>query len=137
MSISTAKQAAFTNTVLGAFAVLGVFGIVGLVLTAMLGLEEPNSTLLVLSSVLLFAAPLATLVHLSVTRDLTREEKRIWIQQLTGRRAAWAFADYLTCHDRRATAKRLVEEALARRRAEEGLPSPAAGSPDKPAGTGR
>lgn len=106
MPTSTAKQAGLTNTVLAAFAVLGVFGMVGLAVTALLGFEEPNSTLLVFSAVLLFAAPVA------------------WIQQLTGRRAAWAFSDYLTCHDRRATAKKLVEEALARRRAKEDLSSP-------------
>jgi hypothetical protein len=137
MPTSTPKQAAFANAVLGALAVLGVFGMVGLAVTALLGFEEPNSTLLVFSSVLLFAAPVGILAHLSVTRELTRQEKRIWFQQLTGRRAAWAFSGYLTCHDRRATAKRLAEEQAARRQAKEGLPSPPAVSSDKPAGTGQ
>jgi hypothetical protein len=37
---------------------------VGLAVTAMLGFEEPNNTLLLFSSVLIFAATVAMLVHL-------------------------------------------------------------------------
>jgi Mn2+/Fe2+ NRAMP family transporter len=93
---------------LRAFALSSAAGIVGLALTAFLGFEEPDTTLVVVSSVLLFAAPVAMLVHLSLTRELTRQEKRIWLRQLTGRRAARAFSEYLTSQDRRATARRLA-----------------------------
>ena len=110
MSTSRAKQPPFTNRVLGACAVLNLFGMAGLVLTATLAFEEPNTALLLVSSLLLFAAPIAVLLHLASTRELSRQEKRIWIQQLTGRRAPWVFSDYLTSPDRRATAKRLAEE---------------------------
>jgi len=100
------------NTVLGAWCgTLNLFGIAGLVLTATLTFEEPSDILLVVSSMLLFAAPLAVLAHLALTRELSRREKRIWIRQLIGRRAPWALSDYLTFPDRRATAKRLAEEA--------------------------
>jgi hypothetical protein len=82
----------------------------GLVLMATLAFEEPNHALLLVSSLLVFAAPIAAALHLVVTRELSRQEKRIWIRQLTGRRAPWAFSDYLTSPDRRATARRLAEE---------------------------
>jgi hypothetical protein len=112
----TAHHAVVTNRVLAAFAGLSVLGLVGLAGTVLIGFEEPNGTLLLLSSVLVFAAPVAGLVHLGLTRTLTPTEKRIWLHELTGRRAAWALSEYLTCHDRRSTARRLAEEALARRR---------------------
>jgi hypothetical protein len=134
MPTSTVRQPAFTNRVLEAFAILSVFGMVGLAVTALLGFEEANTTLLLFSAVLVFAAPLAILVHLSATRELTRQEKRIWIQQLAGRRAPWVFSDYLTCPDRRAAAKRLAEEpwlAVGRRKPRR---VPRRIRPDKPAG---
>jgi hypothetical protein len=114
MSTSLARQPSFTNRVFGAFAVLSVAGMVGLAVTAVAGFEEPNNTLLLTSFVLMFAAPVAMLVHLTVTGELTPREKRIWIRQLAGPRAARAFSAYLTSYDRSATAERLAAEALAR-----------------------
>jgi len=99
---------------LGAFAVLSVGGMVGLAVTAVVGFEEPNNTLLLTSFVFMLAAPAAMLLHLTVSRQLTPREKRIWIRQLAGPRAARAFSAYLTSHDRGATAERLAAEALAR-----------------------
>jgi hypothetical protein len=113
--VSTTTPSPVVNRVLGALAALSIFGIAGLGLTALFGFETANTMLLIVSSVLVLAAPVAMLVHLSVTRDLTRHEKRIWIRALTGPRAPWAFSDYVTSDDRRATASRLAEEALARR----------------------
>jgi len=63
MSTSLARQPSFTNRVFGAFAVLSVVGMVGLAVTAVAGFEEPNNTLLLTSFVLMFAAPVAMLVH--------------------------------------------------------------------------
>jgi len=99
---------------------MSVFGIVGLAVTAMLGFEEPNNTLFLFSFVLLFAAPMAMLVHLIVGKQLTLREKRIWIHQLAGPHAARAFSAYLTSHDRSATADRLTAEAVARSRDRKG-----------------
>src|SRR5688572_17297117 len=116
MPVSAAPPAA--NKLLATLAVLSLFGIVGLGLTALFGFEKPNSMLLLASSVLVLAAPAAMLVHLCTTRELTRQERRIWIRALTGPRAPWAFSDYASSDDRGATARRLEEEALARRRAD-------------------
>jgi hypothetical protein len=111
-----AKGNRFSATrVLAGLAALSVCGMAGLAALGLLGFEEPDTTLLLISSALVFAAPIAVLVHLGFTRELTREEKRIWIHELTGRRAPWAFSDYVTTEDRRATTRKLSEEAPARR----------------------
>jgi hypothetical protein len=83
---------------------------IGLATTTLVGFEEPNNTLLFASTVLVLAAPLAALVHLSLTSELTRQEKRAWIRGFTGPRAPRLFADYLTSRDRRATARILAEQ---------------------------
>jgi hypothetical protein len=90
--------------------VLFICAIAGLVLTAVFGFEEPNASLLFLSSGLLFAAIFAVLVHLAVTGALTRPQKRVWLTRLTGRRAPWAWGEYLTCDDLRAAAMRFAAE---------------------------
>ena len=95
--------------------VLFICAIAGLALTVLFGFEEPSDRLLLFSSGLLIAAIVAILVHLGVTGSLTRPQKRVWLRRLTGRRAALAWGEYLTCDDLRAAAIRFAEEnALAR-----------------------
>jgi hypothetical protein len=89
MPISAAPPPPAVNKLLAALAVLSLVGIVGLGLTALFGFEKPNSMLLLASSVLVLAAPVTMLVHLCTTRELTRQERRIWIRALTGPRAPW------------------------------------------------
>jgi hypothetical protein len=101
MSTSLARQQpSFINRVFAALAVMSVVGMVVLTVTAIAGFEEPNTTLLLTSLVLVFAAPVAMLVHLTGTRELTGSEKRIWIRELAGPRAARTFSAYLTSHNR-------------------------------------
>ena len=90
--------------------VLFVCALAGLVLTGVFGFEAPNDRLMLLSSSLLFAVLVAVLVHLGVTRALTRQQKGIWLRELTGRRAAWAWGEYLSCDDLRAAANRCAAE---------------------------
>lgn len=84
-------------------------------LTGLFGFEEPNGWLLLLAAALTLAAPAAVFVHLSLTRELTREEKRMWIREFTSPVAASALADYLTATDHRAMTTRRAQ-ARARRR---------------------
>jgi hypothetical protein len=116
MPVSATPPPPAANKLLAALAVLSLFGIVGLGLTALFGFETPNNMLLLVSSVLVLAAPVVMLVHLCTTRELTRQEKRIWIRALTGPRAPWAFSDYVSSDDRAATARRLAEELAKGRR---------------------
>jgi hypothetical protein len=90
--------------------VLFVCGMAGIILTALFGFETPNDTLLGASAALLCGAALTVFVHLGVTRTLTRAQKRRWLRHLTGRKAAWAWSDYVTSDDLGAAALRLSEE---------------------------
>jgi hypothetical protein len=88
-----------------------ILGFAGLTLTVVLGFEEPNSVLLLLSSCLLLVPPAAAFAHLYLTRALTPQQRRIWFEQLTGRRALWAMGEYLTCDDVIAAAARFKEQS--------------------------
>jgi hypothetical protein len=94
-----------------ASAMLTLVGAAALAVTVLLGFEEPNGLLLLIASILLFAAPVTMLTHLAMTNELTREEKRIWLRALTGRRALAACSIYLTCGDRREAIRRLTPPA--------------------------
>src|SRR5258706_9318822 len=106
--MASTKQTAHTNSILGAFTALSVVGLAGLIITPLAAFEEPASGLLLVSSILALAAPIATLVHLSVTTELTPDEKRIWMRQLAGPRAPRVFSMYLTSDDRRVAAARFA-----------------------------
>jgi len=94
---------------------LSLLGLAGLVLTCVLGFETPNTALLATSVALMCAAPLAVLWHLAETDTLTTEEKRLWVRELTGAEALTAISEYVTSLDLRASARRRVEDAAARR----------------------
>jgi hypothetical protein len=83
---------------------LSVFGLGATVVMLVLGFETPHTGLLRLSAFCVFSTPLAVLVHLAATTDLTNSQKRIWLRALLGRKAPWAFAEYLRTADRGAIA---------------------------------
>jgi hypothetical protein len=93
---------------------LSLFGVVGLLLTLVLGFETPNTTLWVTSGVLIFATPLAVLWHFAATRALTTAEKRMWIREFTGAETWSAMSEYMTSPDLSASARRRAEDATAR-----------------------
>lgn len=94
--------------------VLFVFAMAGFVLTVVFGFEEPNNILVLLSSGLLLTAIMAMFAHLAVTEELSRSEKRIWLAHLIGRKAPWAWSEYLTCDDLRATVLKFEDESAVR-----------------------
>jgi hypothetical protein len=96
---------------------LSLLGFVGLLLTLILGFETPNTTLMVVSAPLMFAAPLAALWHFVTTSTLTASEKGIWTRALISGEAFSALAEYLRSADLRASTQRLVADAVARRTA--------------------
>jgi hypothetical protein len=100
------------NRILQTFVVLSLLGMAGLAATVVIGFEEPNAMMLWFSSVLLFAAPVALLVHLMVTKELSPQARRTWIREFTSARAGRALSAYLSSDDRGATA-----ETFARRSA--------------------
>jgi hypothetical protein len=109
MSRSTRKPIPITNRVFTAFAAASVIG--GMAATFALvavGFEEPNIRLLLMSGLLALATPVAVLLHVSFTRELTWPQKRVWFHEFCGSRAPRVFSAYLTCRDRRAFARHLV-----------------------------
>jgi hypothetical protein len=97
------------------FGTLSLLGLVGLLLTVVLGFETPNTALFVTSGTLAFATPLAVLWHFAVTRTLTTAEKRIWIRELIGPEALSAMSEYMTSPNLSASARRRADDAAARR----------------------
>src|SRR5262245_49168229 len=98
-----------SNRILGSSIVLSIAGMIGLATTALVGFEEMDNALLLVFTVLVVAAPLAALAHLSLTSELTGQEKRAWLRGFTGSRAPRLLVDYLTSGDRRAAAKMVAE----------------------------
>jgi hypothetical protein len=78
-------------------------------IVAATGFEEPTGILLLSSSLLMLATPMAVLLHLLFTGELTWSEKRVWLRELAGSRVLRVFSAYLRCHDRRALARRFVK----------------------------
>jgi hypothetical protein len=88
------------DMLLAAAPFLAGLGLAALFATIALGFEEPNRTMLVVSSCLLLAAPLAVLVHVTLTSHLTQARRRTWLRALRGPSAISAFSRYLRLRER-------------------------------------
>jgi hypothetical protein len=97
----------FRNVVLTA----SLLGLAGIALSVLLPFEEPDHALLVLSSALVFTPIASVFAHVKLTGALTRGQRRMWLRQLTGRKAVWALGDYLTCEDLGSAADRFGSES--------------------------
>lgn len=75
--------------------VLTMLGVAGILVTLMLGFEEPNDFMLGTSSVLVFTGPVATVLHVLVAQDLDKSERRELLRYLFSRRASDALSVYL------------------------------------------
>jgi hypothetical protein len=73
----------------------------------LVGFEEPDPTLLLVSTVALLVPVFVIFVHLAFTRELSPEQRKAWLRELTGRHALWAWTRYLTCSDRREAVNRI------------------------------
>jgi hypothetical protein len=92
----------------------GLVGFALLCLTGLFGFEEPNGWLLSFAALLALSPPAAVFVHLYLTRELTPDEKRVWILEFTSTACPSALADYLTATDLRATAARRTQARASR-----------------------
>ena len=116
MNSHTLVQPSVPRGFMGILAALTVVGIVGFVVTAMLGFEEPNTSMLLVSGATTLVAPITALVHLSVTRGLTHDEKRIWLKEFGSAEVWSALSEYLSSTNLSESAKRRAQNALARRK---------------------
>jgi hypothetical protein len=112
--MTTRLHAQIPRTLRVALIVVSLLGLVAAMLTFWLGFEEPNS-LLLWASVLTLATPIGVLVHLSMTRALTDESKRVWWKAFASAQMWSALSEYLSSPDLAASADRIAVEAQARR----------------------
>jgi hypothetical protein len=108
-------QPSVPRGVMSILAVLTVVGIAGFFVTAMLGFEEPNTPMLLVSGAMTLAAPITALMHLSITRWLTHDEKRIWLKEFGSAEIWSALSEYLSSTNLSESANRRAQDALARR----------------------
>ena len=100
--------------IIGILAVVTVIGIVGFLVTMVLGFEEPHAPMLLVAGAMTLAAPFAVLVHLRVTHGLTLEEKQIWLREFGSAEVWSALSEYLSSANLSDGAKRRGQAALAR-----------------------
>jgi len=82
------------DRVLTALPYVSLIGLAALVANIMLSFEEPHSIMLIGGAVLLCAAPVGMLLHLTSTSDFSAEQRRLWISGLASRRGPALFAAY-------------------------------------------
>ena len=112
----------YKNWLVRASIPVSLVGLSLLILTAVLGFEEPNDTLLLLSAGLILAAPLTVALHLIFTKELSRNEKRVWLKAFIGSHAGLAFSDYLKSDNRRVGARKQKRLAAFSRRLRQRAP---------------
>ena len=115
MNSQISVQPTFAGGVRRSVAVLSMIGMVGLVVTTMLGFEEPNALMFWGSAAMALAAPIWIVVHLSVTRALTHDEKQIWLKEFGSAQVWSALSEYLSSTNLSESAKRRVRDARGRR----------------------
>lgn len=99
---------------------LTLLGCMGLLATFALSFEEPHGLMLLVSALLIGAAPVGLILHLALTHELTPDEKRRWVAGLVSRRGPELFGAYFGPGSRRRATDRLrAHVALASRQASE------------------
>ena len=74
---------------------LFVVGLLGVTLAVLIGFEEPPRLLFALSTLCVLAPALILLLHLSMTKELSRAEKTFWLRGLFSRKALQFASAYL------------------------------------------
>lgn len=88
-----------------------LLGGAGLVLTVVFGFEDPDLRWLAGSGALLAVAPLGLLLHLAFTGDLSRRDKRLWLESFAGMKDPRLFPEYFTSRSRSLATRRLRTRA--------------------------
>jgi hypothetical protein len=80
-----------------------LLGIIGVALALFLGFEEAPGALFLVPALCVFVAPIVLLLHLCLTKTMTRAEKQSWLKAFVSRRALHAAADYVARHEHAST----------------------------------
>jgi hypothetical protein len=89
-----------------------------LLLTLLVGFEEPNAILLWTCSAMALAAPAVVVIHLACTETLAVDKKRAWWTSFGGANVFSALSEYLSTPDLAASAERRAIEREQRSRRE-------------------
>jgi hypothetical protein len=102
------QDSSFPDRTLACLPYFGLLGVALLVANIAFSFEEPHWAMLTVATVLLIAAPLGMLVHLALTSEMRRAEKRMWLSALTGRKGPYLFANYFRKTDRTRATRLLI-----------------------------
>ena len=76
---------------------------------ALLGFEAMDGTQLLGLTLLMLLSPAAVLIHVVVTKQLTSDDRRLWLRAFVSSRFAAAFSAYLNSTDLSADSRKLRE----------------------------
>ncbi len=108
----SADRPTLTSLTVASLPYVTLLGCAAIVANIALSFEEPHGEMLLVSALLLAAAPVGLILHLAFTDELTPDEKRKWVAGLMSRRGPELFGAYFN--------------SVARRRATDRLPPPSA-----------
>jgi hypothetical protein len=94
-----------------------LLGCAGLAANILLSFEEPHRGMLLISLVLIAAAPVGLMIHLAFTGEMPSEDKRSWLLGFISPSGFRLFRAYFTPRERRQTTRVLS----AHRRAKSGV----------------
>ena len=92
---------------LGSLPYLALVGCAGIAANILLSFEEPHRGMLLVSFVLIAAAPVGLTIHLAVTSEMALTDKRRWILGLMSRSGFELFTAYFTPTERRQATRQL------------------------------
>ena len=86
---------------------LVLLGLLSLAASLLLAFERPHRGTFIVPILLIISAPVAMLIHLAATTEMTMEDKGRWIRAM-GKGDAGLFAAYFSRKERRAVTQRLA-----------------------------
>ncbi len=105
---SPAPTSQAVNRVVAILPYVSLVGFLGLAPNLLLSFEEPHAGMLLVATLLLSVAPVGLLVHLATTRELSAQERSVWLAGLMSRKGARFFAAYFHAGERRRTTQQLI-----------------------------
>lgn len=88
------------DTTLSGLPYVSLLGCLAGAVNVFLSFEEPHRGMLLLAGILLLSAPLGLAIHLALTTDLTKADKRIWAMALTSATSPRFFSTYFRPSER-------------------------------------
>jgi len=117
-----ARRAWLARTSATALPYLTLLGCAGLAATVLLGFEQPNARMLLVSGLLVAVAPVGLLLHLALTGELSRADKCAWLAGLASFKDPGLLAEYFDPETRARATERLHASARSGQTMDRSLP---------------